>query len=112
MENQNESKKEEENKNNKKLKTNESIEIPLSKKSLENEKINDRNNTEENIKNQNNNNNEDITNIKYVTENQLDQIKQIEKEQKKKYNIFSKSFCNNTRFTKKSKFKINYKFTS
>ena len=83
MENQNESKKEEENKNNKKLKTNESIEIPLSKKSLENEKINDRNNTEENIKNQNNNNNEDITNIKYVTENQLDQIKQIEKEQKK-----------------------------
>ena len=87
MENQNESnnksKKEEENKNNKKLKTNESIEIPLSKKSLENEKINDRNNTEENINNQNNNNNEDITNIKYVTENQLDQIKQIEKEQKK-----------------------------
>ena len=83
MENQNESKKEEENKNQKKLKTNESIEIPLSKKSLENEKINDRNNTEENIKNQNNNNNEDITNIKYVTENQLDQIKQIEKEQKK-----------------------------
>lgn len=83
MENQNESKKEEENKNQKKLKTNESIEIPLSKKSLENEKINDRNNTEENINNQNNNNNEDITNIKYVTENQLDQIKQIEKEQKK-----------------------------
>ena len=83
MENQNESKKEEENHNNKKLKTNESIEIPLSKKSLENEKINDRNNTEENINNQNNNNNEDITNIKYVTENQLDQIKQIEKEQKK-----------------------------
>ena len=87
MENQNESnnksKKEEENKNNKKLKTNESIEIPLSKKSLENEKINDNNNTEENINNQNNNNNEDITNIKYVTENQLDQIKQIEKEQKK-----------------------------
>ena len=83
MENQNESKKEEENKNQKKLKTNESIEIPLSKKSLENEKINDRNNTEENIKNPNNNNNEDITNIKYVTENQLDQIKQIEKEQKK-----------------------------
>ena len=85
MENQNESKKEEENKNNKKLKTNESIEIPLSKKSLENEKINDKNNTEEeeNINNQNNNNNEDITNIKYVTENQLDQIKQIEKEQKK-----------------------------
>ena len=87
MENQNESnnksKKEEENQNNKKLKTNESIEIPLSKKSLENEKINDRNNTEENINNQNNNNNEDITNIKYVTENQLDQIKQIEKEQKK-----------------------------
>ena len=82
MENQNESKKEEENKNQKKLKTNESIEIPLSKKSLENKKIND-NNTEENIKNQNNNNNEDITNIKYVTENQLDQIKQIEKEQKK-----------------------------
>ena len=83
MENQNESKKEEENKNQKKLKTNESIEIPLSKKSLENEKINDNNNTEENINNQNNNNNEDITNIKYVTENQLDQIKQIEKEQKK-----------------------------
>ena len=83
MENQNESKKEEENQNNKKLKTNESIEIPLSKKSLENEKINDNNNTEENINNQNNNNNEDITNIKYVTENQLDQIKQIEKEQKK-----------------------------
>ena len=87
MENQNESnnksKKEEENKNQKKLKTNERIEIPLSKKSLENEKINDRNNTEENINNQNNNNNEDITNIKYVTENQLDQIKQIEKEQKK-----------------------------
>ena len=83
MENQNESKKEEENHNNKKLKTNESIEIPLSKKSLENEKINDNNNTEENINNQNNNNNEDITNIKYVTENQLDQIKQIEKEQKK-----------------------------
>ena len=82
MENQNESKKEEENKNQKKLKTNESIEIPLSKKSLENEKINE-NNTEENINNQNNNNNEDITNIKYVTENQLDQIKQIEKEQKK-----------------------------
>ena len=83
MENQNESKKEEENKNQKKLKTNESIEIPSSKKSLENEKINDNNNTEENIKNQNLNNNEDITNIKYVTENQLDQIKQIEKEQKK-----------------------------
>ena len=87
MENQNESnnksKKEEENKNQKKLKTNESIEIPLSKKSLENEKINDNNNTEENINNQNHNNNEDITNIKYVTENQLDQIKQIEKEQKK-----------------------------
>jgi len=87
MENQNElnnkSKKEEENKNQKKIKKNESIEIPLSKKSLENEKINDNNNTEENINNQNNNNNEDITNIKYVTENQLDQIKQIEKEQKK-----------------------------
>jgi hypothetical protein len=87
MENQNESnnksKKEEENKKQKKLKTNESIEIPLSKKSLENEKINDRENTEENINNQNLNNNEDITNIKYVTENQLDQIKQIEKEQKK-----------------------------
>ena len=82
-------KKEEENKNQKKLKTNESIEIPLSKKSLENEKINDNNNTEENINNQNNNNNEDITNIKYVTENQLDQIKQIEKEQGLKIKEFS-----------------------